>query len=79
MSLAARPEMSEWLRVMPRLPVSDMDRSIAYYQEALGFRLAWRTVDGLLAALASGDIEVLLLGPLDRRFPPCPLGLCVRR
>ena len=48
---------------MPQLPVSDMDRSIAYYQEALGFRLGWRTTDGGLAALYSGEIEVLLLVP----------------
>ncbi|MGI8685570.1 MAG: VOC family protein [Acidimicrobiales bacterium] len=36
---------------MPHLPVSDMDRYIAYYQDPLGFRLAWRTVDSGLAAL----------------------------
>jgi len=37
-----------------------MNRSIAYYQEALGFRLAWRTTDD---SLASGEIEVLLPVP----------------
>ena len=52
-----------WLHLMPRLPVTDMDRSIAYYEEAFGFRLAWRTVDDSLAALASGEIEMLLLVP----------------
>jgi catechol 2,3-dioxygenase-like lactoylglutathione lyase family enzyme len=31
--------------------------------EALGLNLAWRTVDGSLAALATGEIEVLLLVP----------------
>ncbi|MFT7599839.1 MAG: DNA-binding transcriptional MerR regulator [Acidimicrobiales bacterium] len=56
-------DLSSWLHVLPRLPVSDMDRSIAYYQEVLGFRLAWRTTDGTLAALASGDIELFLLVP----------------
>ena len=34
-------QVSGWLHLMPRIPVSDMDRSIAYYQDALGFRLAW--------------------------------------
>ena len=63
-------ELSTWMHVMPRLPVSDMERSIAYHQEALGFRLAWRTVDGNLAALASGDIEVLLLVPWRGDGPP---------
>lgn len=48
---------------MPHLPVSDMERSLSYYQEALGFQLAWRTSNGNLAALASGEIEILLLTP----------------
>ena len=55
--------MSSWLHLMPRLPVCDMERSITYYQEALGFALAWRTGDNQLAALSSGDIEMLLLVP----------------
>jgi catechol 2,3-dioxygenase-like lactoylglutathione lyase family enzyme len=55
---------------MPQLPVTDMDRSIAYYQEALGFRLAWRTTDDSLAALASGEIEMLLLVPWTDDSPP---------
>ncbi|MBO0837618.1 MAG: VOC family protein [Actinobacteria bacterium] len=63
-------KLSAWLHLLPRLPVSDMDRSIAYYEEALGFRLAWRTVDGKLAALASGDIETLLLVPWSGDGPP---------
>ncbi len=54
-------QLSSWLHLMPRLPVSDMERSIVYSQEALGFWLSWRTADGTLAALASGEIEVLLL------------------
>lgn len=56
-------DMSTWLHLMPKLPVSDMERSIAYYQDTLGLNLAWRTVDGRLAALATGDIEVVLLVP----------------
>lgn len=64
-------EASAWLHLMPRMPVSDMDRSISYYQEALGLRLAWRTTDGSLAALASGEIEVLLLAPWSgEALPP---------
>jgi catechol 2,3-dioxygenase-like lactoylglutathione lyase family enzyme len=56
-------KLTSWLHLMPRLPVSDLERSIAYYQEALGLRLSWRTADGTLAALASGEIEILLLVP----------------
>lgn len=63
MTTDADTNLSAWLHLMPRLPVSDLDRSIAYYQEALGFRLAWRTEESTLAALASGEIEILLLVP----------------
>ncbi|GAA1615527.1 VOC family protein [Actinoplanes couchii] len=63
-------EPTTWLHVMPRLAVTDMDRSITYYQEALGFRLAWRTADDALAALSSGDIETLLLIPWTGDGPP---------
>lgn len=62
-AMGTTTDMSTWLHLMPKLPVSDMERSIAYYQEALGLDLAWRTVDGSLAALATGEIEVLLLVP----------------
>lgn len=67
-----RTDLSAWLHVMPRLPVSDMDRSIAYYEEVLGFRLAWRTTDGSLAALASGDVELFLLVPWTGDSPIQP-------
>lgn len=50
---------------MPHLPVSDVERSVAYYQDALGLRLAWQTTDATVTALASGAIEVLLLVPWD--------------
>jgi Glyoxalase/Bleomycin resistance protein/Dioxygenase superfamily len=62
-SMSIRTEISSWLHVMPHLPVSGMERSISYYQEALGFEVAWRIVDGSLTALASGGIEILLLTP----------------
>ena len=70
MDAAATTDLSTWLHVMPRIPVSDMDRSIAYYEEAMGFRCAWRTSDGSLAALSSGDIELLLLVPWTGDGPP---------
>jgi len=61
MRTANETQISGWLHLMPRIPVTDMDRSIAYYEEALGFRLAWRHAAGRLACLASGDIELLHL------------------
>ena len=69
-TMGAATDLSTWLHLMPRLPVSDMERSIAYYQEKLGLDLAWRTVDGTLAALASGEIEMLLLVPWSGDEPP---------
>jgi DNA-binding transcriptional MerR regulator len=66
----AHTDLTTWQHVMPRLPVTDLDRSIAYYQEALGFRLAWRTADDSLAAMASGEIEMLLLVPWAGQSPP---------
>lgn len=64
--------LSSWLHVMPRIPVSDVARSIDYYQEALGLRLAWQTSDGSISAIASGAIEVLLLVPWRGDGPPPP-------
>ena len=70
MSTKAETRISGWLHLMPQLPVTDIERSIAYYQEALGFQLAWRTADGSLAAMASGEIETLLLVPWSGGSPP---------
>ena len=64
--------LSAWLHVMPRLPVSDTDRSIEYYEECLGLRAAWRTSTGDLVAIASGEIEILLLIPWTGDGSPPP-------
>ncbi|MHB8449122.1 MAG: VOC family protein [Mycobacteriales bacterium] len=70
MTAPTETRMSGWMHLMPRIPVTDMQRSIAYYEEALGLRLSWRTTTGELAALASGDIEVMLLVPWTAEGPP---------
>nr|WP_246221072.1 VOC family protein [Phytoactinopolyspora mesophila] len=59
--MSAETCVSSWLHVMPRLPVADMERSLAYYQEALGFRLDWRMPSGQVAMMANGQIEMLML------------------
>ncbi|MEZ5411203.1 MAG: MerR family DNA-binding transcriptional regulator [Acidimicrobiales bacterium] len=69
--------ISTWLHVMPRVPVSDLERSIRYYQEILGLDLAWRTDDGQLAAIASGTVETLLLVPWIGAGPPPPQSFYV--
>ena len=66
----ATTELSSWLHYLPHLPVGDVDASVAYYEEALGFRLAWQTTDRKLTALASGPVELLLLVPWDGDGPP---------
>ena len=72
MTVDAPTDLTTWLHLMPQLPVTDIDRSVAYYRDALGFRLAWRTADGSQAALASGEIEMLLLVPWAGDAPPAP-------
>lgn len=72
MTVDTPTEPTAWLHLMPRLPVTDIDRSVAYYQEKLGFRPAWRTADGSQAALGSGEVEMLLLVPWAGDSPPPP-------
>jgi DNA-binding transcriptional MerR regulator len=70
MGTATETQITGWLHVLPRIPVTDMERSIAYYEETLGFRLAWRHASGRLACLASGEIERLLVVPWTGDGPP---------
>ncbi len=63
MTTTSNTDLSAWLHVMPSIAVTDIDRSLSYYEEALGLRTAWRTSDGNLAAVASGEIEMFLLVP----------------
>ncbi|MEM9041754.1 MAG: VOC family protein [Actinomycetota bacterium] len=65
-------DLSAWLHVMPRIPATDLDRSVTFYEEVLGFRPAWRTTDDTPAAMASGDIEMFLLVGWDGDGPPPP-------
>lgn len=31
----------EFLKAIPQLPVTDLEKSVAYYRDALGFRVTW--------------------------------------
>ena len=44
--------------VVPILRVSDFDRSVAYYREALGFELQWQ--DGRFGSVARGGTSLML-------------------
>jgi len=70
MGTATETQITGWLHLLPRIPVTDMERSIAHYEEALGFWLAWRHASGRLACLASGEIERLLLVRWTGDGPP---------
>jgi DNA-binding transcriptional MerR regulator len=54
-------KLSGLAALMPYLQVRDVQKSAAYYQEALGFRLAWRTAEWQLAAVDSGEVEIFLV------------------
>lgn len=56
--------------IMPFLPVLDVQASVTYYQEALGFRLAWRMSDWQLAAVDNGDVEIFLVPWTEEGAPP---------
>lgn len=60
-SVSTETCVSSWLHLMLRIPVTDMERSLAYYQEALDFQLNWHTPDRRSFTLASGRIESLML------------------
>ncbi len=66
---SALTDLSSWLHYMPHLPVADIDVSVPYYEESLGFRVAWQTTDRKLTALASGPSEMLLLVPWEGEGP----------
>ncbi len=70
--VTTQPEvkLSGLAAIMPYLPVSDVQRSATYYQEALGFRLAWRTSDWQLAAIGSGEVEIFLVPWSGESSPP---------
>jgi glyoxylase I family protein len=55
-----------------RYQVTDVDRSLAFYTEQLGFRLVQRT--GPITIIARGDLHILLSGPGASGNRPMPDG-----
>jgi catechol 2,3-dioxygenase-like lactoylglutathione lyase family enzyme len=55
-----------------RYQVKDIERSIAFYTEHLGFRLAQRS--GPIAVVSRGDLHLLLSGPASSGSRPMPDG-----
>ena len=56
-----------------RYQVRDVDRSVAYYTERLGFELLQRP-GAVLAIMARGDLRLLLSGPNASGSRPMPDG-----
>ena len=54
------------LRAVPALPVSDMERSAAFYRDKLGFTIAYR--DGGFAKLQRDEVEVHLWAATDESW-----------
>ena len=55
------PCEKEALIAIVRTLVEDVDASLAFYEEALGFRLRFRS--GPFAAIERGDLEIRISGP----------------
>ena len=45
---------------VPEIPVSDVDRAAAYYQNHLGFSVDWGGDDGGIAGISKGDCRLFL-------------------
>ena len=64
--------MAHLLAAVPILPVDDLDRALAYYQDCLGFDLAWTWGDPpTTASVCRDDVEI----NLSRRGPNGPRGV----
>lgn len=50
---------------VPEIPVSDLERAAAYYQNQLGFDLDWDGADGGIAGVSRGSCRLFLT---DREF-----------
>jgi catechol 2,3-dioxygenase-like lactoylglutathione lyase family enzyme len=55
-----------------RYQIQDVDRAIAFYTQALGFRLTQKT--GPIAIVSRGDLHLLMSGPNSSGSRPMPDG-----
>src|SRR4051812_18055188 len=62
---------------IPQIPVSDLDRAIAFYQTRLGFALDWRYEDGI-AGVSCDDTRLFLDRVVEGSLHPVRvwLNLC---
>ena len=59
--------MSRFADVTPRLPVADLQRTIAFYQDALGFRadMVWPDHDPKFALLKRNNVTLGFFVPME--------------
>ena len=51
---------SDFPGAVPEIPVSDVDKAAAYYQDHLGFSLDWGGEDGGIAGISKGSCRMFL-------------------
>lgn len=52
---------------VPEIPVSDINKAIAYYESSLGFNIDWGGADGGIAGVSKGDCRMFLTDPAFRQ------------
>lgn len=68
----ARPFVADTTTAVVRYLVQDLERSIAFYTEHLGFQLAQQA--GPVAIVRRGELHLLLSGPKSSGARPMPDG-----
>jgi predicted lactoylglutathione lyase len=56
----------EFPPAVPEIPVSDITKAAAYYQNVLGFTLDWGGEDGGIAGVSKGHCRMFLTNPAFR-------------
>ena len=56
----------EFPGAVPEIPVSDVDKSAAYYKDQLGFTVDWGGEDGGIAGISKGGCRMFLTGRVFR-------------
>jgi predicted lactoylglutathione lyase len=53
---------------VPEIPVTDIEKAVAYYQNKLGFQKDWGSDEGGIAGISQGDCRIFLTNPAFRAF-----------
>jgi uncharacterized glyoxalase superfamily protein PhnB len=67
--------MAKLTRIAPELPVSNLEESIAYYEQRLGFREAMRMPSGDYAIVERDDIAIHLFADHARSSSPVSIHI----